>query len=267
MKRRPGAALAVLLVACGGGGGTGVCFPGLLGSPGANCPSPVPPTCAEILGQAWAVNAVPELAVGDSRLVSVSSFAGSRPLTVCADRVRTIAWEAADSSVVSLLPEAEALPDRVWATGMSPGRTLVSARIGFADGSEKTAGPTEVRIVTPAGPPGARLIASARLDFAGPPCTAAWSSCAHKTFVLPTAGRVDVVVDWVSPLNRVAFQLLAGDCPGFSPCGQGVIDGSLPGVKPNRGSNASLPAGPYTLAISNGGPGPEVVRCEVWLTP
>jgi hypothetical protein len=236
MNRHAGAVLAALLTACRGRD-TGICVPSLFGpSSDPDCQSPAPPTCDAILSESWSVMSWPEFPVGESRLLSLSSFAGYPPLTVCAGRVRTVTWEVADPSVVSLIPEAQTPPSRVWVTGIVPGRTLVTARIHFVDGSEKVGAPAEVRIVAVGGPPGARVIASARLSFEGasPQCSASSSSCSDEPFDLPAAGRVDIVVDWGSPLNRVAFNLFAGHCSGVPSCSQLVSDGGGPGVKPAR---------------------------------
>ena len=165
-RRHAGTALMALLSACGGRD-TGICIPSILGpSSDPDCHPPSPPPCDAIVSQTWSVTRQQlEISVGESRLLGLSTFGGYRPLTVCADRVRTVTWTVADPSVVSLIPEAQPLPDRVWVTGMFPGRTLVTARIRFVDGNEKVAGPADVRIVPAGGPPGARLIASAQLTF------------------------------------------------------------------------------------------------------
>jgi hypothetical protein len=104
----------------------------------------------------------------------------------------------------------------------------------------------------------------------GPQCLAPSSSCAHHVIELPAPGRVDVVLDWISPLNGVALQLLAGRCPGDpSSCAARVVDvgPSESGAKPARASRENVPAGPYTLLVYNQGSGAEVVRYEVWMTP
>lgn len=263
MKGNGAVVLAALLTACGGRE-TPFCNPFEANDPDCDFP---PPTCDELLRQGWPATGA-EFPMGESRQVSLSSFGGYSPLTVCADRVLSLAWEVSDTSVASLAPQAQAAPRWVWVTGVSPGRAFVTARIRFVDGSERMAGPADMRIVPPAGPPGALLIASGRLTFPGASgvCTATSSSCSHENFDVPTAGRVDVMVDWGSPLNNAAFNVFPGHCSGVTSCGAPLGFHTRVGAKPARASS-SLQAGPYTLRVSNGGPGPETVRYEVWLTP
>lgn len=265
-----GILLGYLLAGCGGGGPSpclDLMLPGLGG--GSGCVSSPPPPCGSIR---WVVTTAPEFPAGESRVFTLKSPDVLHPLEHCAGRVRSIAWDVSDASVAVVTPETGDLT-RAWVTGMSPGRTPVHARVHFVDGSERISGLSEARI----GPrrseaPGTRLIASSRLDLPGtaPRCTAASSSCALHLIDLPAAGRVDIAADWESPVNRVPFQLLAGHCgAGPATCGARIIDVSVaaPTAKPTRASRPDLAAGPYTLVVFNRGPGPEVARYEVWLTP
>lgn len=89
---------------------------------------------------------------------------------------------------------------------------------------------------------------------------------ARIPFEAPTAGVLDMAVDWGAPTNHV----LAHVCPGLMQAGLGcvpVIDGNRVADSKPLLASAPVGAGTYTLWITNPGPGRERVRYEVGLTP
>ena len=112
------------------------------------------------------------------------------------------------------------------------------------------------------------MIASGTLALSGGGggCTGPGASCAPRLFTVDADGRIEVVIDWESPLNRAAATLKPGHCPtDFFACGPHVQLNPRMGAKPARAAE-NVTAGPYTLWVSNSR-GPENVRYEVWLTP
>ena len=88
------------------------------------------------------------------------------------------------------------------------------------------------------------------------------------TFATGAVGRVDVVVDWESPLNTIDMSGYEGRCDAVGRCGRIVMTTRVTGVKPLAGTFDAprLPPGEYTVRIDNLGPGEETVRYEVRLT-
>jgi len=114
-----------------------------------------------------------------------------------------------------------------------------------------------VRVVPPPGRPPRRILIAKGSVPAGE----------HIPVSLPAAGRVDIVVDWSSPLNKIIFSFYKGNgtCRQF-PCPGAVVEDLIgERVKPLPASADNVPPGDYTLWVA--GTPVETVRYEVRLTP
>jgi len=272
LLRSSAAALIVLLAACGGGGpdpcSTSFLLPGISGPSHASCVVATPfPTCDEVSVHPWTLEGPGGIPLGESRPFSFAQLQGMNPISACQERIASVTWETNDSSVVSMEPVAGVRPSRAWLTALARGQATVTARVKLVDGTTRVAGPANVRIDQPFGAPGARLIASGRVEglSTGSACMPI-SSCSHESFELPASGRVDIVMDWVSPLDAVGFDVYAGRCvyPGCFPT---LLTSGPANAKPMRGRGPRFAAGPYTFVPRNAGPGIEDVTYEVWLSP
>jgi hypothetical protein len=175
-------------------------------------------------------------------------------------------WSVDDGAIASVRPRASdpglALAS-AWLTGTSPGATTLRARVHFTDGVERPAPTGEFRIIAGEPPsPRSIVVAEGAVDV-----TSRNGSGVSKPLplTLPTAGKVEITVDWTHLENDAGFFLWEGVCR-TGPCpGRLVIEAQARQVKPRRES-ASLPVGPYSLAVLIIG-GNDTLRYEVRLTP
>jgi len=176
-------------------------------------------------------------------------------------------WHIDDPSLASLTPRGRS----VWITGLAQGSTSVGARITLSDGIARDARPRDVRVVPPESRAGGQIVAEGSLTIPPyvPPGTAdrAWSG--WVPFTTQAAGRLDVVVDWVSPLNSIDFSGYEGHCNSTGSCGRIRLIVRNLFVKPLMATfdDPRTPPGAYTIRIDNLGPGEETVRYEVRLMP
>jgi hypothetical protein len=142
----------------------------------------------------------------------------------------------------------------------------VTDRIRFADGVERETAPTAVR-TTPPDPAtvGSRLLAEGAIEIAeGMAPATRWY---FVSFRVPEPGRVDMTLDWDSPLLTANFVLWAGACSS-QPCPGAFIPlQDLTGVKPMQKSTSTLQPGEYTLRLDYSNAAAVVLRYGVRLTP
>ena len=218
--------------------------------------------------QNWAVDgflASPEarVAVG----VSIESVLTPGVEAQCETFITAVMWHIDDPSLASLAPRGRS----VWITGMAQGSTAVGARITLGDGIARDARPRGLRVVPPESRAGGQIVAEGSLTIPPyvPPGTAdrAWSG--WVPFTTQAAGRLDVVVDWVSPLNSIDFSGYEGHCNSIGSCGRIRLTVRDFFVKPLIATfdDPRTPPGAYTIRIDNLGPGEETVRYEVRLMP
>jgi hypothetical protein len=232
----------------------------------AGCPTPPPQDCATLSAMtSWSIGRpsyVWNLTVGQSVLATVQPTVEAQ----CAGRIVSLTWSVDDPSVASVVGQGTPYQMRAWLTGAGTGTTRVRARIEFNDGVHQDAQPGPVRVTPAAGPPaGTTLAARGKVDVPAPPSSPG-AARAFVPFSLGAKGRVDVIVDWVSPLDVVDFSAYEGACSTVPCPGMIVIASMTYNVKPASGYNI-LDAGDYTIRLDNLGPGPETVRYEVRLTP
>jgi len=180
----------------------------------------------------------------------------------CVATIASVGWSIADPSVASVTPEEPAYRGS-WLRGLSPGPGTVEVSLQFSDGSGQQA--VRAFIVAAAAAPSGAVAAEGDI-FLDPSS----DRSRYVPFELPQdASRIDISVDWALVFNTVGFVLYRGSCSGTSFCGglEYVPLPSVRDVKPVRNSATNLSAGPYTLLISNSGPGAETVRYEVRFTP
>lgn len=229
------------------------------------CQPPPPQDCAALPSLDWAVDGyltAPEaqLAVGASSRASLAPAVEAH----CSGAVAGVTWTVEDPDIVAVTP----VGDRAWVSGLATGVTSVGARIRFSGGAERVARSRVVRVVPPAAPvAGSVVVAEGSVKIAperGVPGD--WHG--WVTFATTAVGRVDVAVDWLSPLNTIDMSGYEGRCDAVGRCGRIVMTTRATGVKPLAGTFDSphLPPGEYTVRIDNLGPGEETVRYEVRLT-
>jgi hypothetical protein len=152
---------------------------------------------------------------------------------------------------------------------LSAGLTRINARIGFSDGLEKDTQPADLRVEPPEAPPsGSVIIAQGEAALEPSPGDGVTPADFRRfiPFTTPTAGRIDVAVDWTSPLNKVDFAGFVNHCNSAGTCGRLIFSSGFDNVKPLTESTHQ-PGGEYTLRIDNLGPDHETVRYEVRFTP
>ena len=211
-----------------------------------------------------AVGGGPEshVAVGASTQALLFPFIDTR----CEGFIAGVVWHLDDPALASLLPEGRS----VWVTGIAPGDTSLGARVTLADGVTLDARSRAVRVVPPEPPPGGQIVAEGSLTIqprVEGVTGRGWSGWAP--FTTQAAGRLDVVVDWVSPLNHIDFSGYEGHCDAIGSCGMIRMTVRTDRVKPLTATFDSprMPAGDYTIRIDNLGPAEETVRYQVRLTP
>jgi hypothetical protein len=251
--------LAMFLTGCGGGNQVACHNPVI---------SDAPQDCTTLFGASWRIGptsqAELQLAVGDSRALWLDPFVESE----CAGSVGSVRWSVDDPSSASVVAKEPAYKGS-WITGVGPGANVVRARIVLADGTDLTV-PRAIQVVA-AEPPAGSLIAGGIVDLGSSQAGPAADFRRFIPFTLPrNAGRIDIRVDWTSPLDNVDVSLSQGDCSG--PAGASCRDflrhiaaSHDVDFKPERLSVPDLPADIYTLMIDNLGPGSETVRYEVRL--
>jgi hypothetical protein len=186
----------------------------------------------------------------------------------CEVSIASTTWSLQPPSVASFVPEGR----RGWITGAAPGMATLTARITFTDGQQRNSVPRAIRVVSRDAPPsGGVVVGEGTLRIAPyiPPGNAArdWSGWAQ--FSTTTAGRLDVLVDWTSVLNRIDFSGYEGHCNSIGTCGRIRLTIRQYDVKPLTSTfdDPRMPRGDYTIRIDNLGPAEETVRYEVRLTP
>lgn len=269
LSRRFAVMLTVVLVGCGGGRPTPPCsgFGSGFDPTHPNCMVTPSPTCDEVIRHPWTIEGALTVAQGESRRLNFSPVSATNPVDACNGRIREVTWETDDATVIELQREAHPLSSRVWVTGRALGQATLTGRIRLLDGTDKMTLPAVVRVAPATGSPGSIRVAAGPIESLAPGTTCATTAaCAHVPFELPVPGRVDVVVDWTSPLAMVGFSAYAGRC-AYPRCVPPLFLSGAANVKPIRASSPRLGAGAYTLQIHNSGPGNETVLYEVWLTP
>jgi len=234
----------------------------------------LPPTdCAAFTRGPWEVGRSGgdrELIVGESYRESVTP---GLPRD-CYGMLESVTWSVDDPSILSLKrlgprnAPAETAGDisRAWMTGRAPGLTKVRARVLFTDGGHEAHAET-VRVVAPEDPaPDSFVVAQGTAAITFNEFTDGGVS-ELIPITLPTAGRVDMTVDWISIGNQLGLVLWEGACTA-DPCpGRLLGDKQIQYSKPRRESIPDLPPGDYTLRISGIGSGQETASYEVRLTP
>jgi hypothetical protein len=227
------------------------------------CPSPPPQDCAALSRTSWKVGFLARelnLTVGQSQ----HEFLSPRVEAQCASAVVSVTWTADNPSVASVLQQGSGSGDSAWITGVAPGLTAVHARLVFSDGGTQDAEAESIRVAPPGPPTGLVVVAEGEVALAPPSQFEA--SRQFVPFKLEASGQVDITLDWGSPLNVLNLSVYKSPCTSIGACGDLVINTRVFGVKPLPASGALL-AGDYTIRIDNNGPGPEIARYEVRLTP
>jgi hypothetical protein len=209
--------------------------------------------------------------VGESRRVRVEPPFNWSGYTGCNELVSSVTWRSTSPAIADF----ESSADRFWLTAYRPGDTEISAEVTLSDGrrfhaelgsfAEFQGQPVRrVRVFEPAVSAGRQVVSSGTTTLA--PNPAGTGPDARLPFQVPSAGTLDMVVDWRSVANRVTAHV----CPGPVAVEVGcvpVIDGNQSSKdKPQVGS-ARVTPGPYWLWITNAGPDSEVIRYETGLVP
>jgi hypothetical protein len=243
----------------------GLLLAGCTQQPGCTVPTgpEEPQDCASLTKASWTIymygSAVP-VPVGHSRQLSLDPTVHRE----CETSVTSVIWSTEDHGVADVVADGPAFRGRAWVTGVAPGQTAVSARIGLSDGTTQATPPTRFRVdAVDASSAQSILVAEGSLEVDAPARGQQVSRFAY--FSLPAAGNVDVTVDWISPLNNVSLVLFQGtcstpSCPGF------VATVRDDHVKP-RVASRSVAAGDYSIRIDSLGPGAESCRYQVRLRP
>jgi hypothetical protein len=203
-----------------------------------------------------------ELEVGQSKTVSV----GVNRAFDCPSAVADVIWSVDTPTVASIVAGR---PLAGWVTGLTTGTASIGAQLIFSDGIRKVARPRTLRVLTPAGPaPGSRVVTEGVLDIDAP-VTRPGRVSRFVVVVTTQSGRIDVSIDWVSPLASLDMSGYEGECAAV-PC-PGAIRMTIRdlGVKPLAGTfdGSPTPAGSYTVRIDNLGSATERVTYTVRLTP
>lgn len=187
--------------------------------------------------------------------------------------VASVTWISSDPEVIAFadaVPSGSIPAHSAWLTGVSLGTAVVSAEVLLRTG-ERVRPPflagtpgtpvTTLRVVpAPAPAPGRSVILRGQVELASWHAPDPRTYDVHLPFRVESAGTLDVVVDWGSPVNTVnahvcSREVLSGGCaPHIAP----VYTNQKPLVASGRVS-----AGVFTLHISNNGPGTESVAYEV----
>jgi hypothetical protein len=231
------------------------------------CVPPPPQDCASLSAADWAVDGfltTPESQVpldGSSR-----SILSPTVESTCEGVVVSVTWHADDPTVVSLSPTGRS----VWVTGLTLGLTSLGATIAFVDGVSREARGRPVRVV-PNAPPQGQIVVEGDLTIEPyvPPGNAGPSWSGWVPFTTTSTGRIDVVVDWESPVDRIDFSGYEGHCAAVGACGPIRLTLREHDVKPLHATfdNPRTPPGDFTIRIDNLGPSEETVHYEVRLTP
>ena len=240
------------------------CFEEGCGSPLFEPVTPVAQNCSTLSSSDWSIGKQANVAVG----ASVSESLSPSVETQCEGSIVSVTWSIDDPSVASITPDKRS----VWITGLAPGLGAINARINFADGAQRTAGPMAVNVVRPeAVAPGSVVVAEGSLTIQPyvPPGNSSRDWSGWAPFTTEKAGRLDVAVDWISPLNRIDFSGYEGHCKSIGTCGMIRLIVRKYGVKPLTATfdDPRTSPGDYTIRIDNLGPGEETVHYEVRLTP
>jgi hypothetical protein len=167
--------------------------------------------------------------------------------------------------VAEVVADGPAFHGLAWVTGVTPGQTAVTARIGFSDGTTQAAPPTPFRVAAlETSSAQSTLIAEGALEVDAPAPGRQQSRFA--SFSVPRPGDLDVTVDWISPLNNVSVVLFEGICSTVPFSGGIVTFVRDPNVKP-RVASGRVVAGDYSIRIDSVGPGAESCRYQVRLRP
>ena len=256
-RTRGSALLTLLLVACGHQ--EKACDPGTLYTP-------VPTDCATLSSQKdWTVGFMSEevkLSEAQSRKVSLWPLVSGE----CPDSFAELLWTVDDEAIAQVLPDPQPHRTEAWVTGRAPGVTRIVARIRFADGVVRETAPTSIRVVpVEALLSGGQVLAEGQIDIAaGAASGMPWH---FVTFGVPARGRVDMILDWDSPLLSANFVLWEGPCSS-QPCpGRFIPLQDTSGVKPVQKSTSTLVPGEYTLRIDYSGTAGIVLRYGVLFTP
>ena len=107
--------------------------------------APDPQDCASLSKARWTIymygSAVP-VPVGHSRQLSLDPNVESQ----CEASVTSVVWSTEAPGVAEVVADGPAFHGRAWVTGVTPGQTAVTARIGFSDGTTQAALPTPFRV-------------------------------------------------------------------------------------------------------------------------
>ena len=242
--------------ACSGSGP----FPESLGPLGIIAPS-VPQDCTT---PPWQVTlSIVEFQISESVRGLVTPG-----LPACGNTLVRVTWGVEDNSVASVTPVGAS----AWVTGLAPGSTTVTARVELIEGVVHEAQPETVRVIEAGTPPGGSVVvAVGTTEVRFNQFTGAGGSD-QIPVAIPSAGRVEVMVDWTSLDTPLGFFFWEGACLE-GPCpGELVINAQRRPVKPRRETVDDLPAGEYTLGIFGvidpaGDTAPETASYEVRLTP
>jgi hypothetical protein len=228
--------------------------------------APAPPQdCASLSAADWAVDGY--LTASETKVsLGESSQSNLAPAVEqhCQGAVVSVEWHVGDPGVASILPTGR----YVWVSGLTLGLTSLGARIQFSDGVVRDARPRPIRVVAPAAVQG-QLVIESDLTIAPyvPGTSNDWSG--WVPFTTTTTGRIDVIVDWVSPLDRIDFSGYEGHCSSVGACGTIRLLLREHDVKPLHATFDSLrtPPGDFTIRIDNLGPAEETVHVAVRLVP
>jgi hypothetical protein len=226
--------------------------------------APDPQDCASLSKARWTIymygSAVP-VPVGHSRQLSLDPNVESQ----CEASVTSVVWSTEAPGVADVIADGPAFHGRAWVTGVTPGQTAVTARIGFSDGTTQAAPPTPFRVdALDVSSAQSTLVAEGALEVDAPAPGRQQSRFA--TFFVPAPGNLDVTVDWLSPLNNVSVVLFEGAC-STAPCSARLVTSVRDDhVKP-RVASGRVAAGDYSIRIDNVGPGAESCRYQVRLRP
>lgn len=226
-----------------------------------------PQDCASLSSADWAVEGYltsTETTVSVDASVEISMAPAVE--AQCEAFVRSATWRIDDQAVATVSPRGRS----AWISGVSPGLTSLGARLSFSDGVTREARARTVRVVPRAAPVGGQLVLDGSVTVApyipGSNGTV-WS--AWVPFTTPAAGRIEVTIDWGSPLNRMDMSGYERHCDSIGSCGRIRMTVRQYGVKPLSATfdDPRTPAGEYTIRIDNLGPAEETVRYVVRLAP